>query len=101
MNSIKNYFLKSSLIKPKPNFNRFIFKNKYRRMIQPGLYRYHMSGQDVTYEYYESCLTHGSNAEILISRVPPIEVEDDIALCYVNYNLIYKGCTRLWVGSPD
>jgi hypothetical protein len=100
MNSIKKSYFKSSFIKLKPVFNSFIVKNKYRRMAQPGLSRYHVSGQDVSYEYYESCLTHGSNAEILISRVPPIEVDDDIALCYVKYILLYIGSSRLWVGSP-
>jgi hypothetical protein len=83
MNSLKKSNLKSTLKKPKPIFINYIVKNKYRRMSQPGLSRYHMSGQDVGYEYYESCLTHGSNAEILISRVPPIEIDDDVALCYV------------------
>jgi hypothetical protein len=31
-------------------------------------------------------MTHGTNAEELISKVPVIEVDDDVVLCYVcNY----------------
>jgi len=33
-------------------------------------------------------LTHKSNAEELIAKVPPIEVDDHVAMCYVIY-IIY------------
>jgi hypothetical protein len=30
-------------------------------------------------------LTHKSNAEELIAKVPPVEVDDHVAMCYVRY----------------
>lgn len=83
MNCIQKSNIKLSLCRNRSIFIKIISKSKYRRMSQPGLFRYNMSGQDVGYYDYDSSLTHGSNAEILISRVPVVEVDDNIALCYV------------------
>ena len=69
--------------RPKKILINFISRSKFRRLSQPGLSRYFMNVEDVGNEYYENSLTHGSNANDLISSVPPVEVDDDIALCYV------------------
>jgi hypothetical protein len=38
-------------------------------------------------------LTHKSNAEELIAKVPPVEVDDYVAMCYVIYiSINFKGC---------
>jgi hypothetical protein len=87
MNTIKKCYIKENSIESKPFFVKFISKSKYRRMSQPGLFRYNMSRQDVGYEFYDSSLTYGSNGEILISKLPVIEVDDNIAMCFVS---IYK-----------
>ncbi len=78
MNSSLNKILKSS----KPNFYSFIKKLKYRRLSQPGYTRYSYDDIGDTTNELNSRLTHKSNAEELISKIPVIEVEDNIAICY-------------------
>lgn len=46
-----------------------------------------------------SRLTHRTNAEELIAKVPSVEVEDDVALCYVYYCLT-KGVAEYGWGHP-
>ena len=57
-------------------------KTKFKVNTQPGLTRYNWDSQEYNrYSFERSRLTHGTNAEELIYRVPPIEVDDDVALC--------------------
>ena len=55
---------------------------KFKVGTQPGLTRYNWDYQDYNkYPYEKSKLTHGTNAEELIHKIPVIEVDDDTALC--------------------
>ena len=70
------------------NLFKFMFitsKTKFKRLSQPGLTRYNWDQQDYETESSDrSKFTHCSNAEELIKNVPPIEVDDDTAMCYVS-----------------
>lgn len=71
-------------LRRKPGFisRPLALKFKFRRGTQPGLSRYNWDEQKYNqYPFEESRLTHGTNAEELIHSVPPIEVDDDVAMC--------------------
>ncbi len=75
LRSLKNTKVKSFLFS---NFKNFVKIGK-----QPGLTRYDWDSQDYKLENYDkSRLTHKTNAEELIKKVPVIEVDDDVVLCY-------------------
>jgi len=64
-------------------FYSLIIKHKYRRLSQPGYSRYNWDDLGDTSENFKnSRLTHKSNAEELIQKVPPVEVDDNVAICY-------------------
>ncbi len=68
-------------------------KYKFRVNTQPGLTRYQWDLETYKkYPYEESRLTHGTNSEELISKVPVIEVDDDVAMC--------MGVGELFYGHP-
>jgi len=66
-------------------YNKIFFiqlRNKFRINTQPGLTRYQWDLESYKKHPFEhSRLTHGTNAEELISKVPVIEVDDDVAMC--------------------
>ena len=58
---------------------RFSLRFKYERHTQAGLTRYHWDAMDYKkYDFERSRMTHWSNGEELINRVPPVEVDDDV-----------------------
>lgn len=66
-------------------------KTKFKINTQPGLTRYNWDNMSYKkYPYEESRVTHGTNAEELIYKVPPIEVDDDVAMC-AGVNEFYYG----------
>jgi len=63
----------------------FSIQRKFKFTIskQEGLTRYQWDLEDYKkYPYERSRITHGTNAEELISQVPVIEVDDDVAMCW-------------------
>lgn len=72
----------------KTNFYCFQKMFKFRVKSQPGLTRYKW---DLDYEnpVELSKLTHGTNAHELISKVPVIEVEDDVVACFGSGEFFY------------
>lgn len=91
MKNLNNVLLKHSnyknlLIDFKPSMTLFNIQKrmKFSRKQQDGLTRYEWDLEEPykRYRFEESRITHGTNAEELISKVPPIEVDDDVALCY-------------------
>ena len=65
------------------SFLKLQLRFKIKIATQPGLTRYNWDAQSYKHEDYDrSRLTHKTNAEELIHRVPVIEVDDDVVLCH-------------------
>lgn len=96
--SIKRLFNNKSNILGENNYlYQVIRKYKFRVNTQPGLTRYQWDLETYKkYPYEESRLTHGTNAEELISNVPVIEVDDDVAMC-MGVGELYYGHPVQWI----
>lgn len=83
MNKLNKIYKINKTNNKRPNLLHYIAsKYKSKVPIQPGLTKYNWDTQTyVKYNFEQSLFTHGTNAEELITRVPVIEVEDDIVMC--------------------
>jgi len=65
-------------------------RSKIKLATQPGLTRYNWDSQVYKKEKYEeSRLTHKTNAEELITKIPIIQVDDDVVLCTGTSGLVW------------
>lgn len=66
----------------KPCLVKTQLKTKFKINTQPGLTRYEWENDGPLKDtFHLSKIIHGSNAQELVTRIPPIEVDDDVALC--------------------